>query len=395
MQGRAFERLSGLALAAGVLALVAYIAGVILVINSPDFEADSYLIDFTAFWGAAKLALAGDAIAAFDAQTLDSVQGARDLSRSDAMAWHYPPGMHILVAPLGLLPFSVAWVVFDVVSILLFVWAVRPISAAVPGGMTLLLCAPAVLLTLALGQNSLLSAACLTAALRALADDRTRRAGLLIALLTLKPSLGVIIPPALAAMRQWQAILWAGVGALVLAAVPAALLGIDYWLRFFESLEELPALMAADLRPHERMITWYGFARASGAGHDPALIAQAVASVLTMAAVALTWARPAVPFDLKAAMLLLGLPLATPYAFHYELVFPLVGIVFLMRFRDAWPAPVWGLILAIWLAPAAGLPSGSPVPVTVLAPPLLSLALLLCLREASRPLAAQRAHGSP
>jgi hypothetical protein len=376
---RQTARLGAIALALGVIALAAYVGGVILTINSPDYAADSWLIDFTAFWGAAKLALAGQAIAAFDPDKLTAAQGARPLGAMTGMPWLYPPGWHALIAPLGLLPFSAAWIAFGAISAGLFTAAIRPLARPIPGALSWTLAAPPVLLTLAIGNNGLLSAACMTAAVAALGAERPARAGLLIALMTLKPSLGLLVPPVLLAGRRWSAIAWATAGTLAIAAATAALFGTDYWLRFFAQLGGASDMLAAGRLPFQRMITWYGFLRTAGLGHDAAVAAQVAATAVVMVAVGALWTRKTAPFDLKAAAFLFGLTLATPYAYYYEMTFALVAILFLLRARRAWPSPVWLLFGLIWLTPALGLGLKWLAPVALIAAPLQSLALALAL----------------
>lgn len=383
-------RLGAFLLALGLLALAAYVGGVILVINSAQYGAGSWMVDFTAFWGAARLAVEGRAIEAFDPAALAAAQDARRLEGTTGMPWLYPPGWHAVIAPLGLLPFSAAWLVFGAVSAGLFVAVTRPLARGLPGALVWLLAAPAVLLALAVGNNGLLSAACATAAVAALGAGRQVRAGLLIALLTLKPSLGILIPPVLLAGRQWRAFAAAAAGALAIAAAATALFGPDYWLLFFQRIAGTAQMLDAGRLPYPRMITWYGFLRTAGLGHQNALAGQLAASVIVIAAVGAVWTRASVRFDLKAAAFLLGLTLATPYAYFYEMILALTGILFLLRARPGWPAPVWLLFGLIWLSPALGLGLQGPLQVALIAAPLQSLALALALWQGFRPAAQPR-----
>jgi arabinofuranan 3-O-arabinosyltransferase len=278
-----------------------------------------------------------------------------------------------------LLPFSVAWILFDVISLTLFILVMAPLTHQIPSGLTIVLAAPVVLLTLAIGNNSLLTSACMTAAIIALGVGRQRSAGLLIALMTLKPSLGLLVPVVLIAARQWRAIAWATVGTVVLAAIGAAIFGTNYWLRFFDQLGNASAMLASGSLPFERMITWYAFLRVAGLAHDLALIGQLAVTALVMFAVGALWARRSGQFDLRAAAFCFGLPLATPYAFYYELVFSLAGILFLLRARSAWPGAVWCLFAMLWTTPGLGLFAASVVPVALLGAPLQTIALGITL----------------
>lgn len=377
-------RLGAILLAIGLLALAAYVGGVILVINSAEYDAGSWMIDFTAFWGAARLAVEGRAIEAFDPASLAAAQDARELAGMTGMPWLYPPGWHALIAPLGLLPFSAAWLVFGAISAGAFIAVTRPLAQGIPGAMLWLLAAPAVLLALAVGNNGLLSAACLTAAVAALGAGRQARAGLLIALLTMKPSLGILIPPVLLAGRQWRAFAFAAVGAIAVAAVATVLFGLDYWSQFFNGLAGTSQMLDAGRLPYPRMITWYGFLRTAGLGHHGAIAGQLTASAIVITAVGALWARRSASFDVRSATFLLGLTLATPYAYYYEMIFALTGVLYLLRTRPGWPAPVWALFGLIWLTPALGLGLPGPLKVALIAAPLQSLALALALWQGWR-----------
>ena len=69
----------------------------------------SVSVDFYVFWAAAKLALQGLPLEAFDATRIGEVA---QVTHSDWMPWAYPPGFLMLVTPFGLLPFAPAWAAF-------------------------------------------------------------------------------------------------------------------------------------------------------------------------------------------------------------------------------------------------------------------------------------------
>ena len=64
-------------------------------------------IDFLAFWAAAKLALAGEALSAFDPDTLAAASGVPQ--EQTGVLWLYPPAFLVLLAPLGALRFWAEW----------------------------------------------------------------------------------------------------------------------------------------------------------------------------------------------------------------------------------------------------------------------------------------------
>jgi hypothetical protein len=373
--------------AAGLMAIAfaANTARMVIEINAPGFDGEAVQIDFTAFWAAARLALAGDAASAFDVNLLRAAQALPSDQPPGDIFWLYPPGWHIAIMPLGLLPFSAAYIVYSALTFLAFALALRPLAAPLPGGTALVLAAPAVLIILMLGNNSLLWTAGLAAALGALARGRMVLAGLLIALLTLKPQLGLLIPFALAFGGHWRAVIWACIGTALITILSTAAMGLGYWGHFFSSLRFMSELMRSDVVLYERMMTWYALVRLGGAGHDIAFAVQLAITASAMASVAWVWSRRGAGADIKAATLCIAIPLATPYAYHYEMTLTLAAALFLARagFGAGRGARLW--LLALWLGPVPALVLQGHLPAAVYAAPLLTATLGLCLWRAAQP----------
>ena len=355
-------RISRALLVTLVLGLGAYIAGIAVELNAEDTGAEetgaeAVHIDFVAFWAAAKLALAGEPAAAFDPARLVAAQSLADPGAWDVYGWHYLPTFLLLLTPLGALAFTPAFAVFSVAALGLYAWALggwaRPLSRAAPA-----IAAPPVAFVLATGNASLLWAAALLAALACLRSGREAPAGLLIALLTLKPQLGLLIPVALVAGRRWRALIWAATGAAGLALASIAAFGGGIWLTFLAAMAETAEVYAVHGQNAVTMVTWYAWGRQFGLGHETALALQALFVAAAAVMVWLVWSRREVAFDLKAAALCLGALISTPYAFQYELVLAVVAALFLARSHIggrraglAWLAVLWALPLPGWIVP--------------------------------------------
>jgi hypothetical protein len=107
--------------------------------------------------------------------------------------------------------------------------------------------------------------------------------------------------------------------------------------------------------------------------------------VATVVAVSWVWSRRDAGADIKAATLCIAIPLATPYAYHYEMTLTLAAAVFLARdgFGATRGERLW--LLALWLGPVPGLALLGMVPPVVYAAPLLTATLVLCVSRAARP----------
>lgn len=379
------ERCGSLMFTAAIIFMVLYAAGVVLVLNTGVIEGDSRQDDFVAFWAAAKLAIAGDPVAAFDQETLRRAQSLPPGATPSEFFWRYPPAFHILITPLGLLPYSAAWLLFNLASLSAFAVALWQRAAPLPMGHNLIFCAPIVLITFVLGQASLLWAAALIAAFSALERDRPVLAGFLIAMLSLKPQLGILIPFALAAGGYWRVILWSSVWVFIVHAAATVVVGMDYWMHFFEGI-----LRAAEGLEHGetnrgRMVSFYAFMRFVGFAHSISIAGQWLVTALLAAGLFLLWKRPTAPFDLKAAALCIAIPLATPYSFTYELTLSVPAVIFMVRSGIGGTTFDRVLLGTLIFGPAATWALGSAISVTPLYAPLLLLVFGRCLAQALRP----------
>ena len=277
--------------AAAVAAIVAaaWIAGLVKELSAPGYGGEALDIDFAVFWGAAKLTLAEGALTPFDLDKLNAARALPPDHKTFPMLWLYPPAWLGLILPLGFLSFLWGWLIFAGASFAGFAAALRGPARAVPGLWPLMLAAPAVLLTLALGQTSLIFAALLVLALEAIRRDRAILAGIAIAAMTLKPQLGLAIPVALIAGGYWRVILWATVGTALILAASLIWPGTDYWPLFFEAMQNSVEHMRASLLP-AMMVTGYGMMTQAGLGHEGALAVQIVISLAAAGALGWLWA---------------------------------------------------------------------------------------------------------
>lgn len=309
-----------------LLAIVTYVAAVILVVNVRDYE--SWPMDFTVFWRAAVLAVRGEALALFDSAALADVWTFPD-GRTLTAYWLYPPTWLVLLAPLGLLPFSAALVVYVVLSLGLLVLALRPAARALPGGVMLVLASPAVPLAVQVGNTSLFLCAALAAVTWRLATERQSSAGVAIAAFAIKPQFGLAFPFALAAGRQWRAFGAAAAATLAFAGLATLALGTGYWEAFFRRIARHATEAEAE-GFHYMLVSVYGAALALGLGAGAALAVHALAATAALAALARAMSR-APRSDATLALLCLVVPFLSPRTFFYETILFLVAFVHLWR----------------------------------------------------------------
>ena len=308
--------------------------------------------DFLCFYAGGRMALAGQAAAAYDLFQARQAQLAVFPSLGDVVfGWYYPPTYFLIQAPLALLPYWLAWTVWTAGTGALLTLAVRP-ALREPGTTWLLLAAPVVLVNLFHGQNGFLMTALLVLGLRA--RRRPALAGLCFGALTLKPQLGLLVPVVLALTRQWRTILWAAATAAILVALSVACFGLEPWRVFLTANASLlRALLERGILPWPMMTSTFAAASMLGAPPVAAWALHAAWAVFVASVTAWLWWRRA-PFAIAASALMLGTLAATPHGFYYDMVLALPPMWLLARRarRTGWLPLEREAILAAYLAPA-------------------------------------------
>lgn len=274
--------------------------------------------DFVSFWVAAREALSGHPdvpyLAADFAQAQDTVFG-----DGNFYAFFYPPHYLSYVLPFGLLPYYAALAAWSGLGLLAAVWVITAIAGRRWEIVLLVMAFPATYLTIAHGQNAFLSAALFGGALLIL-DRRPVIAGVLIGLLTFKPQLGLLIPLALLAGGHWRTIFSAAATTLAVALSSALLFGVNTWALFIAQGADAMATLSNGYVEWSKMISTYAMLRVGGLPHLPAMAAQACVSIAVACVVVWAWRpRSAVAFEFRAALLLTGALLATPFGLNYDL----------------------------------------------------------------------------
>jgi hypothetical protein len=308
--------------------------------------------DFIALWTALDLAVGGKAGAIYDAGAIQAAQ--QQLTGLETTAdrrFLSPPTFLLMVLPLGLLPYLTALSLWQIVPLVAFLLVMARMGLP-PLLYWLLPLSAAVVQTIVTGQNGLLTALLLAGGLLSI-ERHPRVAGVLLALVTFKPQLALLIAPALLIGGYWRA-LGAMVAALtVLILVSVAVFGLGPWLAFFHNLSYAQDQLALGHLPWRRMPTVFVAARMSGLDAAAAQLVQGAVALCVVAGVAWAWWR-GVPFGLKAALLVAAIPLTTPWAHDYDLVILLLPIGWLileeqrarLRFAEI------TILVLVWMLPS-------------------------------------------
>ena len=371
--------------------------------------------DFSNVYAAGTYVLDGEPAAPFDPERQFARE--RKIFGADTQfyGWHYPPYFLGLAAALATMPYWLSLLVWQGVTLFLYLLAMRAVliapAPARDGGertssdrgfpfeggtsndwLLLALAFPAVFINLGQAHNGFLTAALIGAALVQL-DRRPIFGGVLIGLLAYKPQFGVLIPLVLAASGRWRAFAAAAATVALMTLAVTAAFGSEVWTAFFAFTKFTRSVVL-----EQGGTGWYkiqsvfSWVRMWGGGIELAYAAQIALALVVAAALIWLWCGRAA-YPLKAAGLLIGSLLATPYSLDYDLMLLAPAIAFLAAdgMRRGFSPYEKSLLAALWVAPLIARSAAQTVllPLGVLAM-LAAFALLLRRAIAER---APRPHG--
>lgn len=309
--------------------------------------------DFLDFWAVGRATLSGHAASAYDPNALRALQTSIAGPFSGVFVWKYPPVFFFVSAALASLPYLSAFLGWVSVTVAAYSIAIGAIVRRWQGALAA--CASPVFLLAAFGgQNGFLTATLLAGFLLCL-PRRPVVAGILLGLLTYKPQLGVLLPIALLAGRYWRTLGSAITTAVIAAGLAALAFGADAYRSFYAFLASASySSLTLDGEGWVKIQSVYAIARTLGASDSAAWFAQGIVIAGGVATTIWLW-RSELPYELKAAGLVVAAMLSTPYLHIYDFPMLLVPLAFLYRHRSfdrvEWIAAVLSnLLLLVFLA---------------------------------------------
>jgi len=313
--------------------------------------------DFMVFYTAARVCIEGRLPLIFDGVAFTAQLNARFgdwFSHSLGLhPWVYPPTFLLMVIPIGLFPFLVAYGLFLVLTFLALNCAVR---CYVPHGYQRWVCAaglllsPATAFTVAVGQNSFLTTAFLVGGF-GLIPRSPLLAGTLLGLLTCKPQLWLLVPVALLAAREWKVLASTILVATLLALVSAVVFGLEPWRQWLTLM----------LGPSPLYQQWLQVGRLNGQSAytdafligAPAAVASVIQDLVTLLCAAVVWwcfRASRMRRDLQLAVLLTATIIGAPHVSNYDAVMVALAVsLFLCRgLEDGFRFGDAMLIVIVW-----------------------------------------------
>jgi arabinofuranan 3-O-arabinosyltransferase len=308
--------------------------------------------DFVNVWTAGRFALDGHPSLAWDWNIQKQAEVV--LLQQDFkgyFAWHYPPPFLFVAELLAQFPYAVALVGWAFVSMLPYLAVVRAIVGR-NFGILLAAAFPPVLINTLVGQNGCLTAALIGGTLY-LMPMRPVLAGVCLGLLSYKPQYGLLFPIVLIAAREWTTFVSAALVAAALAFVSWLQFGTESWQAFFHWM---PMFSQAFLHngdaPWWKLQSVYALVRYFDGPEQFAWMVHAILLGTVLITLVLIW-RGQLPYPIKAAALVLGTLLTTPYLFMYDMVVLAIAVAFLLRqglsdgFAPYEPALLAGMMLML------------------------------------------------
>ena len=242
--------------------------------------------------------------------------------------WSYPPHYMLIAAPFAFFNYYIALAIFTLVSLFTY-WKIIVSTFDTGEYRTAFWMTPIFILFVICGQLSALIAV-LFVIIFNIMDKRPLLAGLLIALLTIKPQVGLLFPLFLMMTGRWKVFLAASIGTISFIGLSVLVHGIEPWLTFLEVgapaqskvLVNLPEITAG-LMP-TAFVNFYN----AGWGFNAAAAIHAMVAISAIATMIIVCRKTTDKF-LQYAIFLTCTFLLTPYLMMYDILI-LVWVVLMM-----------------------------------------------------------------
>lgn len=325
--------------------------------------------DFSGFWSAGLMTREEGPLAAYDLLRHLARQIALFGTDKQLVGYHYPPVYTLLLEALSALPYLPALLLFQLAGCAAYLFMMQALLRDVPWRLWIwpVTGFPALWVNIMHGQNGVFTAALFGGGL-ALLRRHPFGAGLLLGALCYKPQFGLLIPLALVAGAHRRAFGGAALSVILLTGASYLRYGQEAWEAFFAYASFTQhAVIETDGAGWYKMQTVFAAARMWGAPIEAAYIAHGGVTLLVAVLVWRLWRSPCA-FAFKAAGLMTGALLVSPYVFDYDLMLlgPVIAFLGAFTYRHgplpygpgllafAWAMPFFTRILAQYLYLPAG-----------------------------------------
>lgn len=336
--------------------------------------------DFITFWAGSWLTWNDSAAAVFDPVKIMAAEQVAVPASEKLFLWHYPPTFLMVVAPFALMPYVLSYLLWVTGTFTVYAWVIRKMAPQ-PQTVLLLVAFPGAFLNFFHGQTAFVTAALFGGAMLTL-ERRPILAGILLGLMSYKPHFGVLIPIALICGRHWQAFIAAAITTVVFAAVSMLFLGIEPWIAFWNNIPLARSVFEDGLIRWGKLPSLYASLRLAGAGLTLAYVMHGLLALSVAVTVGwIWWRKPSLP--LRAAVLVTGTLLVTPYMFDYDFAILAIPVALLAMdgYVRGWLPYERGVLVLIWVMPLVAVGLADAVGVQI-APACIVALFIIATRRA-------------
>ena len=229
------------------------------------------LTDFELFHMVGRMVWRGELLDAYQIASL--LRAERTMTGIvDFMPWTYPPPFDVVAALLACGPLGLSYCLFTGITLAAFLTVLRRIAGP-RFALVLLAIYPAVLMTIACGQNGFLTGALIGWAALALRRDQAI-AGVPLGLMVIKPHLAVAFAVLGVVRGRWHALAVAIATAGLASVIAGLVLGPAVWAAALAAAREASVFLAEGHYPLHRMISVYAALRSFGVPAEAAFLGQ-------------------------------------------------------------------------------------------------------------------------
>lgn len=295
------------------LTLIGYVA---LTLAFPVQFGKEHLLDFDVFHLVSSMMGEGNLEAAYTPELFLPRQAQVPGFNGTEMFWSYPPHFNLVVAPLSLLPLSLSYVLFMVVTLTFYVLVVRALAG--PAFHTIVvLFFPLVLLIIRSGQNSfitggLIGLTCL------LALRQSRWAGIPLGLMVIKPHLALGVGIWSLLDRRWGLAALSLTVVAVVSLLATLVLGTEVWPTSLTAIAGTAEALREGRFPLFRMTSIYAAALSVGIEHQVAMFLHLATVIVAFCALILLGIAK-LPARVFMGGAVFVSALISPYNYDYDL----------------------------------------------------------------------------
>ena len=270
----------------------------------------------------------------------------------DFYGWHYPPFFLLIASVLAFFPYLVALGLWNLAGFVFYLSVMRKLVGKYNGWLLPVIGFPAIFVNVSHGHNGFLTAGLFGLAFLFL-DRLPLIAGICIGLLAYKPQFGMLIPIALLLGGYYRSFISASLTVLAMSMIVTLIYGLEIWPAFFESFELTQKIIL-----EQGATGWYKIQSMFSfvmLWTDWLALAYALQSLTALAVLAMIviafWHSN--PIEDRAALIIIGSLLVTPYSLDYDLVATAPAIAFLTikGLRDGFADYEITTLLALWFSP--------------------------------------------